>query len=152
MNDFNEILKKIQKYCAFSERCEFEVMTKLKTYKTDQPTAVKIIKSLRDDNFINDERYATSFASGKLNYNKWGRIKISYELKAKKIPDQIIDKALSKIEEDKYNAILEKLLKAKYQTIIDEDQYKRNAKLVSYAVSKGFETELVWKIINKLKN
>ncbi len=119
---------------------------KLISWKIGEEIISDIIINLKKENFINEERFTLAFAIGKLRNNSWGRNKISYALQQKQIPDLTIQIALNSIDEDEYLHTLKHVLSSK--KIIDEDQYRRNNKLVRYAQQKGFQADMVWKVIN----
>lgn len=141
------LLEKARNYCAYQERCIYDVEQKLISWKAAPETIVNIIRQLEDENYINEERYAVSFAMGKLRNNKWGRNKIFHALSQKNIPELYIQMGLSEIDEEEYIQTLKKVLSAKKVT--GENEYQRNNKLVKYAFQKGFQPELTWKILRK---
>jgi len=140
------LLDKARKYCAYQERCLADVKAKLVEWKASEQTIEKIIRTLEKEDFINEERYAISFTLGKLRSNKWGKNKIFYAMNRKQIPEIYIQMGLNEIEDKEYIKILKKILSAK--KIDEKDEFKRNNKLVKYAVQKGFQASLVWKVIN----
>jgi regulatory protein len=146
---YDKLLQKVQKFCAYSERSEYDVIAKLRQLKADNSTINKIVNVLKEENFLNEERFVNSFINGKLNYNKWGKIKIMYELRKKNISESFIQKAIYNIDNEKYKCILKDIIDKKAKTLNEEDTYNRNAKLVAYAVSKGFEQELIWQLIKE---
>ncbi len=139
------ILEKARKFCAYQERCIFDVKNKLISWKIDEATISEIILHLKKENFINEERFTLAFATGKLRNNKWGRNKINYALQQKQIPDLTIQIALNSLDEDEYMNTLKAVLSSK--KIDDDNEFRRNNKLVKYAQQKGFQPELTWKVI-----
>lgn len=139
-------LKKMIHYCDYQERCKKEIFTKLDTFELDDDDRDFIINFLKEEGFINDERYCRSFVKGKLNLKKWGVNKIKLSLITKGIDREIIDEVLSEIDKDSYKEELVNLLKNK--KINEDDPYKRKAKLVRYAVSKGYSINDVMEIVN----
>jgi regulatory protein len=97
---------------------------------------------------INEERYARSYALGKLRNNHWGRNKIIAGMRSKGLPELMIEIGLSEIEEEEYRKILQKVLESK--KIKETDDYKRRTKLAQYAYQKGFQPQLIWQLINEL--
>ena len=138
-----EILEKIKRWCAYQERSVSEVKFKLRGWKVKPAQAEKIIETLKDDDFINDERYATVFVSGKFRIKQWGRIKLKAELRAKGITDEFISKALGQIDEEDYLLALKNILDKKRSSLKDPDSRDSIVKLQKYAMSKGYEWELV---------
>ncbi len=139
------VLEKARKYCAYQERCIFDVKKKLINWKIEEDIISDIILQLKNEGFINEERYTLAFSTGKLRNNHWGRNKISYALHQKQIPELTIQIALNSLDEEEYLNTLKNVLSSK--KISDDDEFKRNNKLVRYAQQKGFQPELVWKVI-----
>ena len=139
-------LKKMIHYCDYQERCKKEIFTKLATFELDDNDRDFIINFLNEEGFINDERYCRSFVKGKLNLKKWGVNKIKLSLITKGIDREIIDDVLSEIDQDSYKEELVNLLKNK--KINEDDPYKRKAKLIRYAVSKGYSISEVMEALN----
>lgn len=144
-----EALAKLQRYCAYQERCTFDVSRKLDQWAIGDDDQQKIIGVLRKDGFLSDERFAGLYVRSKLNQNKWGRSKIMAELQQRHIPGEIIDKAIKNIDEVQYRENLKMLISKKLNEIKTDDRQKADLKLKQYLFSKGYEPEL---IIENLKN
>ena len=110
---FDIALKKAMSFCAGREYCYSEIRQKLSSWNVPDDDSEKILKILTEGKFINEERYAMAFSRDKFRYNKWGKIKIGSALKMKRIPDEIISKAINSIDETEYLD----LLKTNPQTI-----------------------------------
>ena len=142
-------LKKMLHYCNYQDRCKKEIYSKLNSLELDDDNDKNfIIDFLQDEGFINDERYCRLYVKSKLNVKKWGVNKIKLSLISKGIDKDIIDSVLSEIDEDSYKDELINLLKNK--KINETDPYKRKAKLVRYAVSKGYSLSLVMKVYESI--
>ena len=139
-------LKKMIHYCDYQDRCKKEIFTKLNSFELADDDRNFIVGFLNDEGFINDERYCRSFVKGKLNLKKWGVNKIKLSLITKGIDKEIIDNVLSEIDQKSYKEELVNLLKNK--KINEEDPYKRKAKLMRYAVSKGYSISEVMEVLN----
>jgi regulatory protein len=139
------LLSKARKYCSYQERCLADVKAKLKEWNAAEKTIEKIIQNLEKEDYINEERYAISFALGKLRNNKWGRNKIFYAMSRKQIPEIYIQMGLNEIDEEEYIEILKSVLES--NKIDEKDEFKRQNKLVKYAVQKGFQASLAWKVL-----
>lgn len=142
-----EYLHRMAAYCSSAERCEQEVRKKIKDLPTVAQT--RIIQRLRQEGFINDERYCLSFVKDKFRFNRWGKIKISYELRGKGLPTSCIEEALQTIDEEDYRDTLRMILSNKQRSAKDDDPQKVYAKLFRFAASRGFESQLIGK---ELKN
>ena len=143
-------VEKIKHYCAYQERSHFEVREKLYSlglYKTQVET---ILTQLIADGYLDEERFACSFARGKFNLKQWGRIKIKYALKLKLVSDYNIKTALKQIDENDYKAILQKIAAAKWDALKGGHYISRQAKTTSYLLQKGFEPPLVQQVVREL--
>jgi regulatory protein len=141
-------LEKARKYCAYQERCQQEVRNKLFQWKLRSEQVEGIIAELITEGFLNEERFAEEFARGKFGIKKWGRQKIKMELKQRKVSDYCIKNALGKIDEEDYKKELVKIIKKKIRDIKDTEQFSLKNKLGRYAIQKGYESEIVWEILN----
>jgi len=142
----NFLYEKARYFCEYQERCIYDVKKKLQLWKATDSTISRIITQLEKEDYINEERFAVSFAVGKLRNNKWGRTKIFYSLSQKHIPEIYIQMGLNEIDEEEYLNILKFVLDTK--NVNESDDFKRKAKLVKYAQQKGFQASLAWKVIN----
>lgn len=140
-------LVKMQSWCAYQERAQQDARDKL--YELGMwPEAVEnIIVHLIQDNFLNEERFAMTFARGKFAIKKWGRVKIKQELKFKKVNDYCIKKALQQIDETEYINTLKKIIDSKRKLIKESNSIKLQFKLMNYALSKGYEKDLVFDVL-----
>jgi len=142
----NFLFEKARYFCDYQERSIYDVKKKLQLWRASDTTIERIITRLEKEDFINEERFAVTFAVGKLRNNKWGRTKIFYALSQKYIPEIYIQMALNEIDEEEYLNVLKSVLETK--KIKETDEFKRKAKLVKYAQQKGFQPSLIWKVIN----
>ncbi|MFN5317704.1 MAG: regulatory protein RecX [Bacteroidia bacterium] len=142
-----QALEQMQKYCAYQERCSEDVRIKLVQMGIRGMDAENIIVALISENYLNESRYASAFARGKFKNNHWGRIKIEFELKRRKISGPNIRKGLSQISESDYQAMILKLTKK----LDNKATYKhdRKALMVLYRklMQRGFETDSVRNVL-----
>lgn len=139
---------KITHFCAYQERCIQDVKIKLKSLGVTENLFDTIIIELIKDNFVNEERFAKLYTSGKFRIKKWGKSKIYKALQQKKVPELFILGALNEINDLEYYQTLEHLLKKKNNEINDENLMKRNEKLINFAHSKGYEIPSIRKVMN----
>ena len=149
--DLNTAREKIQAYCAYQERCHMEVTMKLKSWGLIQEAIDLLIVELIQFNFLNEERYARSFARGKFRIKKWGKIKIRIALKKRDINFKCIDLSMLEIDDKTYFNTLKELLQKKNETVKETNSYKRKMKLTSYLVSRGYEYDLIHDALVELK-
>lgn len=142
-----QALEKLQKYCVYSDRSQFDARKKLKEWQIEETPAESIIATLIEDGFLNDERYAISFASGKLRINHWGKVKIKFALRQHQISERCINNALRALDLDEYAQIAEKIARQKY-TQTSGTATVRKFKTIQFLFGRGFEAELSNEIVN----
>jgi regulatory protein len=145
-----EAYAKAEHYCAYQERSQQEVRDKLYEWGLLPALVENIIVKLLEGNFLNEERFAKAYARGKFNQRGWGRIKIKQGLKFKKVPDGLIKKALLVIDGDDYLKMLQKILEKKAALLVEKDAFKRRYKLQQYAMSRGYEGDLVGDVLRAI--
>jgi regulatory protein len=143
----NEAFLKAQRWCVYQERCQQEVRDKLYEWGLHLDAVENIIANLISDNYLNEERFAKAYAGGKFRIKKWGKTKIKIELRKRKISDYCIKKAMQEIKEDEYTNTLKQILTKKLKEIKGGKLQVRNYKAAQYAISRGFESDLVWDIV-----
>lgn len=146
----NEAKGKIQRYCAYQERCHQEVKNKLYEYGLYSTEVDQLLSELITDGFLNEERYAKAFAGGKFRMKKWGKIKITHALEAHGLSKNCIRIGLKEIDEEHYLVTLNHLLEKKSEEVESENIFEKRDKLSKYAIQKGFEPDLVWQVLKKL--
>lgn len=149
--DKQHALSQLMAMCSKCEKCTDDVKQKLNDWDISATETAEIIDILQKEQFINDERYAAFYVRDKFRFNKWGRIKISYMLKSKNISPQLIKKSLDEISEKDYTETLGTLLREKSKSIKTDDEYERKSKLIRFAQSRGFEFEVIEKVMSAFK-
>jgi len=147
---FKSALSKAMAQCSRREYCKADITNKLFSWGVGESDTEKIINTLCNENFINESRYASAFVSDKFKYNKWGKIKISVHLKTKDISPEIISEALGSIDNKAYAKLLRALISSRRKTIKAKNQYDLKARLMRYGLSKGFESNLLYDLLNDL--
>jgi regulatory protein len=140
-----QALQKLRHFCGYQERSHDEVKQKLYSlglYKDEIESAISV---LIEGNYLNEERYAIAFAGGKFRMKQWGKVKIEYELKSKKVSAYNIKLALKSIEEIDYLNTLQALTQKKWESIALEDEklFVKKSKITTYLLQRGFEKQLV---------
>ncbi len=135
-----DILAKAQHYCAYQERCHQEVKNKLYELGCNTDTVNEVMVRLIETNFLNEERFAKSFAGGKFRTKKWGRLKIKRELAARKISDYCIKEAMKEIDDKDYGECWVQLIEKKLPAKSD---WKDQQKITTWLLSRGFELDLI---------
>ena len=139
-----EAFKKAIKYCDFQERCQQEVRDKLYDLGLHKKDVEQLISQLITEGYLNEERFAIAYAGGKFRIKQWGKTKIRYALKQKRISDYCINRALMQINESDYLKTINSVMESYAKKVKEKDLRKKNFKIAQHVVSKGFESELVW--------
>jgi regulatory protein len=142
-------LAKLQKYCAYQERCHYDVRNKLLQLKVYGDDLEEVITELIKDNYLNEERYAQSYIRGKYRMKKWGRRKILQELNRKKISVYCIKKGLKEIDEEEYMDNLRSIINVrlrKYTTPLD---YMSRQKIKAFCYNKGYEPSEIQTVLEE---
>jgi regulatory protein len=137
------IKQKVASLCAFRERTRKEIFEKLKKYKLTDEEANQVMREMVEEKFIDEERYARSFCHDKFKFNKWGKIRIRYELQKKGISDRDIEAGMAVIGDDDYRAMAGEILQNKARMMIEADPLKFRNKLFRYMAGKGYEMEVI---------
>ena len=145
-----EATKKLEHYCAYQERCHQEVRQKLKSMRMI-PEAIDVITiHLLEHNFLNEERFAKTFVSGKFRIKRWGRGRLTFELKKKDVSKVNINQALREIEDGEYIEVFNALAEKRADSIIETNKWKKKKKLIDYLLYRGWESHLVYEKANEL--
>ena len=150
--DINIAIERIKNYCALQDRCQWDVLQKLREWGLQQATKDHILEILITDKFIDEERFSVSFCRGKFRIKNWGKRKIVNELKRKQISSICINTGLKEIDENEYNLVLEKLFYQKESSVKDKNQFIRKTKIANFLIQRGFENNLVWDKIRELSD
>lgn len=145
-----EATHKLEQYCAYQERCHKEVTQKLKDMGMIVDARDVIITHLIKENYLNEERFAQSFARGKFNIKKWGKNRIVNELKFRNISIYNIKTALKEIDDDKYIATLDSLALKRANEVKETNVFKRRKKIADYLLYRGWESHLVYEKVKEL--
>ena len=146
-HSYDEALEKLRHFCAYQERCHQEVRKKLGELGVYGEKRDEIITDLILEKYLNEERFAKSYARGKFNFKHWGRMRIRQELKRRDVTAYCIKKAMEEIDDDDYYEKLSYLITRKAETVKAKNTYERNNKLAAYAIRKGYESGLVWEVV-----
>jgi regulatory protein len=145
-----EATRKLERYCTYQERCHKEVTQKLRDMGMIAAAIDEITAHLIQENYLNEERFAQSYARGKFTIKKWGRNRIVSELKFRGISKYNIKTALKEIDDDAYSTTLDALAKKRLAQIKEKGKQKRRKKLADYLLYRGWESNLVYAKLKEL--
>ena len=144
------LMNKASLLCARREMCLSDMKRKLIDWGASDKQSEIILKQLSRDRFIDEKRYAVAFTRDKFMNNRWGRIKIAHALKLKNIPGSLIDESMATIDEDSYLEMMRVLISQHRNKIKSKNQYDLKGKLLRYGLSKGFESYLLYDLLNDI--
>jgi len=145
-----QIKRKLERYCAYQDRCHKEIETKLREFILIEEARNQIILHLLEHNFLNEERFSKSFARGKFRIKKWGKQRIVRELKQRDISAYNIKTALKEIDQDAYLITIVEITEKRNRLINESNVYKRKKKLSDFLIRKGYEYDLIFKTIDEV--
>lgn len=146
--DFKEAYTFATDLCAKQERCSSQIREKLAKLDTEKEVVDEVIAKLNSERFLDDLRYATYYAKDKYRFEKWGRLKIIYNLKQKKLDSSTISEALNEIDDEQYISNLLQIIENAKRKIKEPNDYKKRSKIARLVVSKGYESTLIFKYLN----
>ncbi|WP_456315059.1 regulatory protein RecX [Pseudomonas shirazensis] len=143
---------KLEHFCAYQERCHAEVVSKLYDLKMTSDEIDIVIVHLIQENFLNESRFACSFARGKHRIKYWGKIRITNELKFRQISSTNITLALKEISAEEYANNFEQLSEKCWNGIQEKNNLKRRKKFCDYMLRRGYESNLVYDKVKEFEN
>lgn len=144
----NEALSKTMKLCSGKEYAISEIQQKLTDWGITDEDSQQILDRLQEEKFLDENRMARFYANDKLKFNRWGKVKIKYMLQQKGVSREAIQAALEEIPQELYRTLLAEELQKKRKSIKDTDPYIIKAKLFQFATGRGFESDVIYKLIN----
>jgi regulatory protein len=151
VNSVKEAIHKIEHFCAYQERCHDEVVQKLRTMKMDSNEIDEILAHLIQENYLNESRFACSFARGKHRIKLWGKVRIVNELKFRNISTYNINLALKEITAEEYEANFNALAERNWYSIKEANGLKKRKKHCDFLLRKGYESNLVYEKVKELE-
>lgn len=146
---YEQALTRITSLCSASEYCIHDINEKLYRWGISNTDSERIIDYLLDEKYIDEARYAQAYTNDKLRFSHWGRIKIKSMLRMKHISDRDINNAFDNISEEEYKSILRDIIKGKAKSEGDAEDYASRAKIIRFALQRGFEMEEITKFISE---
>lgn len=151
ISSVEDIVQKLEYYCSYQERCHVEVSEKLRSFVLNQEEKDKIMVHLIEHNFLNEERFACVFSISKFHQKYWGKIRIKNELKARRISDYLVTKALKEIPADEYETTFDTLAEKNWERITEKNALKKRKKFCDYLLRKGWESERIYEKVKELE-
>lgn len=148
---FEQALVKMEAWCAYQDRCLFEVQNKLQSWNIEFSIQEKIIEKLILNRFLDEKRFVESYISGKVRIKRWGRIKIKYHLFQKHIDRKLIEQGLKSVDQEIYwNNLIALAIRKSSEIKPTENPWKSKQKIVTYLTSKGYEQDLIFEVLKEI--
>ncbi len=150
---FHEAQVKLESWCAYQDRCTFEIESKLASWHIPVDQYDQLINHLVQNRFLDDKRYAESFVSGKVKIKRWGRIKIKHHLIQKRLHKELINSGLATIDSDLYwNNLIDLTNRRLKEAKKNEDKWSLRKRTATFLASKGYEQDLIFDAIKTCEN
>jgi regulatory protein len=151
VNSVKEAIHKIEHFCAYQERCHDEVVQKLRAMKMESNEIDEIVAHLIKENYLNESRFACSFARGKHRIKFWGKVRIVNELKFRNISTYNINLALKEITPEEYDTNFNTLAERNWHSIKESNGLKKRKKCCDFLLRKGYESNIVYEKVKELE-
>lgn len=149
--NYASALNRAMALCSKSEKCISDIENKLRSWKlTSDEENKAIISTLKEENFIDEKRYARSYSMDKYRFNKWGKVKIRAMLRARRLSEEDISYGTDGIDDDSYLQMIEEELGNRKKSVKAASAFEMKGKLFRFASSRGYEKEYVYDLIDRL--
>ena len=145
-----EALSRCEALCARCEQSSGDILAKLARWGICEEQAAGILRHLVADGYVDDARYARAYVRDKFRFSGWGRLKIAYNLRMKRVDNSSIYEAMQEIDDGEYVTKLEDLLKSKYRDVKSKPALQARAALMRFAAQRGFENDVAMPVIRQL--
>lgn len=140
-----QVLARLTAECAKAEHCTGGMLEKMRRWGVDDDVQARVMAYLIKGKYVDDERFCRLFVRDKIRFNGWGRRKVEQALYQKRIDKVVSGPILDAIDDSEYINVLRPLIRSKRKSIKAANEYERNQKLMKFALSRGFE----WNIIRQ---
>jgi regulatory protein len=146
-----EAKRVLERYCVYQDRCHWEVEKKLKEMRMNEEAREHILLHLMEHDFLNEERFARSFARGKFRIKKWGKQRIEKELQMRDISAYNIKAGLSEIPAGEYEDTLWEISRKRFESVTEDNKLRKRKKVADFLLRKGFESQRIYQVLTDLE-
>lgn len=146
---YEQALQRAASLCCSSEHCVSDINEKLYKWGVSKSDAEKVVTALLDEKYIDESRYAAAYVNDKVRFSHWGKVKIRAMLRMQHIAVADIEEALGNVDPEEYHSVLVSVISAKRRSLGGDDDYASRAKIVRFALQRGFEMHEITKIISE---
>lgn len=145
-----QAVKNASVLCSKSEKCSYDIIALFKKWDLSEEEITKGLDYLIKEKFIDDARFSQNFVHDKFRLNKWGKVKIAYMLRMRRIPESIIAESLSSMPDEDYEQTIRDLLRSKLKSVKGATKHEIKGKLAAFAQGRGFESEIAWRMAGEI--
>lgn len=146
-----QAIQKMESFCAYQERCHEDVKQKMRAMTVDYKIFDEVIAHLINHNFLNEERFACSYARGKHRIKNWGKVRITNELKLRNISQRLIATALNEIDDNDYFSAFDQLAERHWNSLNEKNNLKKRKRFCDFLLRKGFESQLIYQKLQEFE-
>lgn len=150
MGKYNEALSYAASLCSASEQCAADILRKTEKFELSTAEKGMLVRTLKQDGFLDGDRFVRAFIGDRFKFSKWGKIKIVYMLKQKGFDTTIIKNGLEMIDQDEYEKTLLELLKQKRRSTRSNSLTDLKGRLYRFAMSRGFESSVTGMCLKRM--
>jgi len=136
--------------CSRAEQCPFDLKRKMALWQLPEGAEQRLITRLRQEQYVDELRYARAFAHDKFLQNKWGRTRIAQELRRRAIADELIEEALTEIPDEESEETLSRLLRQRLRSTRGKNDTEVFLKMLRYSVGRGYSLDEAHRCLQKL--
>jgi SOS response regulatory protein OraA/RecX len=139
--------EKIKRWCSICERSEAEVLRKLSNSGVSHSDASAYLEELKNDSFIDEQRFLSAFIHDHFVLKNWGPRKIYDGLLKKGCNSQQVQRALSSLTTEDIEKALKATISTRYS--IYPDEHKNNkTRLVRFLQTRGYALEQILTVLD----
>ncbi|KAB2954170.1 regulatory protein RecX [Heliorestis acidaminivorans] len=150
---YEESWKKALFWLSRRSLSSLEVAQRLQRKGTKEEDINAILDRLKELGYLNDQRFAYSFARYRKDCSSYGSLRIQQELNRRGIASNIVERAIEETlsAEEEYERA-KKVALSKLQELSKKEKSHKSARLGRHLQQKGFPLELIYRLIEELKS
>lgn len=111
---------------------------------TNEEIVDEVIEKLKDYDYLNDEQFATSFASSKIRQKNFGKRRLQQDLRRKKLDNETIERALENaFEEDPEEDVIDRAVAKRLRIKGIPGTHNEKKNFFGYLMRQGFDYDLI---------
>ncbi|MDI6829039.1 MAG: regulatory protein RecX, partial [Armatimonadota bacterium] len=142
--------KKALNLLGYRSRSRAEITQRLSRSGFAEDIIEDTLAYLERVGLIDDEQFSQDWVKSRLTNKGMGKQRIKWELKQKGVPNDVVEEALSEVDDEtEYESALD-AAKRRWDKYKDTEINVRRRKLASYLCRQGFSWEVVSQVLSKL--